>query len=552
MPEYLYPGVYVEEVNTGNKPIEGVSTSTAGFLGIAERGPLAATFVTSYTEFQRSFGSYYSYTAGGQPAQAYLAYAVEGFFLNGGLRCWIARVTPLDSGNAGANASTTASLTSSSIKITAAGPGATGSQIGVLITAAGLNNSSLFRLTFYYWSSATAATTAIANFASAVAAATPASLLAVLANTPSPAPTQIEVFDNLSADPNSSTYYVGAVNGSSDLVTVSAINNAQPTNTTAIAPLTGGKDGTAAFAQADFQGMPIDPTNTETPSGLYALNAIDEISLYCCPDEYAVPAPAAPPPPAAPLPPPITTLLQSACETLKDRFAIIQAGQFPGKPSNVQPTVYSQYAAFYYPWLNIVNPTSNVPLLIPPGGHIAGIYARSDTDENVAKDPANEQILGIESLQVPIDNQTQAILNPIGVNCLRYFKGQGNLVWGGRTTSSDPDWKYISIRRLFIYIEKSIQQGTQWGVFPPNDATTWARVVRSVSDFLTGLWMQDMLMGATKDQAFFVRCDNTTMTQADIENGRLIVLVGVAPVFPAEFVIFRIGQWSGGSSVAEG
>jgi phage tail sheath protein FI len=198
-----------------------------------------------------------------------------------------------------------------------------------------------------------------------------------------------------------------------------------------------------------------------------------------------------------------------------------------------------------------VDPTTNVVTPVPSGGHIAGIYARSDTNENVAKDPANEPIRGIDSLQLPINNQLQAQLNPIGVNCLRYFKGKGNLVWGGRTTSSDPDWKYISVRRLFIYIEKSIQQGTQWVVFEPNDATTWARVRRSVSDFLTGLWMQDMLMSAKKEQAFFVRCDKTTMTQADIENGRLIVLVGVAPVYPAEFVIFRIGQWSGGSSVTE-
>jgi hypothetical protein len=125
------------------------------------------------------------------------------------------------------------------------------------------------------------------------------------------------------------------------------------------------------------------------------------------------------------------------------------------------------------------------------------------------------------------------------------------LVWGGRTTSPDPDWKYINVRRLFIYVEKSIQQGTQWVVFEPNDAPTWARVIRSVSDFLTGLWMQNMLQGATKEQAYFVRCDMTTMTQADIDNGRLIVVVGIAPVKPAEFVIFQIGQWTGGSSVTE-
>jgi uncharacterized protein len=549
MPEYLYPGVYVEETDTGNKPIEGVSTSTVGFLGIAERGPAIATFITSYADFQRSFGSYYTYytdatgkpvaasAAGSVANQAYLAYAVEGFFLNGGLRCWIARVTALDTANGGKGAAVTATVTSGAIKISAAGPGANGSQIAYMITAAGLNNASLFRLSLYYWSSATDAQTAVTSFQAAVKASTAATLPGILVSTPNPAPTQTEVFDNLSYNPNSSTYYVGTVNGGSDLVTVAAAAPGAVAATNNLALLTSGTDGSVALVLADFEGAT--DSNGLNPSGLLALSAVDDISLLCCPDESSQPANS------------VAGQLQIACETLKDRFAILQSAPQPGKPSGVTPSVNSEYAAFYYPWLNIVNPTTNVTTLIPPGGHIAGIYARSDTNENVAKDPANEQILGIDSLQLSIDNQTQAILNPIGVNCLRFFKGQGNLVWGGRTTSSDPDWQYISVRRLFIYIEKSIQQGTQWVVFEPNDATTWARVVRSVSDFLTGLWMQDMLQGATKEQAFFVRCDNTTMTQADIENGRLIVLVGIAPVYPAEFVIFRIGQWSGGSSVTE-
>lgn len=532
MPEYLYPGVYVEEIDTGNKPIEGVSTSTVGFLGIAERGPTAATFVTSYTDFRRLFGSYYTFTAGGNPAQAYLAYGVEGFFFNGGLRCWIARVTALDTANGGAGKATTATANSSSITINAAGPGASGSQIAYLISNAGLSDPKLFKLTLYYWSPPTDATQTIKDFNTAVAAKTVS-----LTSTPSPAPTQIEIFDNLSADPNSSTYYVGTINGGSNLVTVVAAGKGRPTNTPTLDQLSGGTDGKGDLVVDDFEGNNTDPTN---PIGLAALSAVDDISLLCCPDESSQPPGA------------IADKLRIACENLKDRFAILQSASAGKPPSSIVPSVNSEYAAFYYPWLNVLNPTNNALTLIPPGGHIAGIYARSDTNENVAKDPANEQIVGIDSLQLPIDNQTQAILNPIGVNCLRYFKGRGNLVWGGRTTSPDPDWQYINVRRLFIFVEKSIQQGTQWVVFENNDARTWARVIRSVSDFLTGLWMQDMLMGATKEQAFFVRCDNTTMTQTDIDSGRLIVLVGIAPVFPAEFVIFRIGQWSGGSSVTEG
>lgn len=521
MPEYLYPGVYVEEVDTGNKPIEGVSTSTVGFLGIAERGPTTATYITSFTDFRRTFGSYYTDANGNL---AYLAYAVEGFFLNGGLRCWIARVTPLDGAHAGAGAATVATATSGGmIKISAAGPGVSGSQIAFLISNSSLNPANLFKLSIFYWAN-------LADANAAIAAYDPKLPL-------KPAPTQTEVFDNLSANPSSSNYYVGAVGSGSNLVVVSAAAAGRPANINKPVLLGGGKDATVKLAIEDFTGNNNDPAN---PVGMMALSAIDDISLLCCPDESAAPPNA------------VAGLLQSTCENRKDRFAILQSVAQPGAPSAVTPSVNSEYTAFYYPWLNILDPTTNIPTLIPPCGHIAGIYARSDNDENVAKDPANEQILGIDSLQVPIDNQTQSLLNPIGVNCLRYFKGRGNLVWGGRTTSSDPDWQYINVRRLFIFIEKSIQQGTQWVVFEPNDAPTWARVVRSVSDFLTGLWMQNMLMGATKDQAFFVRCDNTTMTQTDIESGRLIVLVGIAPVYPAEFVIFRIGQWSGGSSVSEG
>ncbi|HKE47460.1 MAG TPA: phage tail sheath C-terminal domain-containing protein, partial [Rhodanobacteraceae bacterium] len=183
-----------------------------------------------------------------------------------------------------------------------------------------------------------------------------------------------------------------------------------------------------------------------------------------------------------------------------------------------------------------------------------------DTERGVHKAPANEIIRGLYSdpndptagLQFNITKGQQDILNPRGVNVLRYFPGRGNLVWGARTCSLDPDWKYVNVRRLFIFAEESIDEATQWVVFEPNDEPTWARVRRSVSDFLTRLWMDGMLQGRSAAEAYFVRCDRTTMTQADIDNGKLIMLIGIAPVKPAEFVIFRIGQWTGGSEVSEG
>jgi uncharacterized protein len=247
----------------------------------------------------------------------------------------------------------------------------------------------------------------------------------------------------------------------------------------------------------------------------------------------------------------VAEMLQEQCEQQMDRFAILNAPVAAGQPQNNNPSVNSEYCAYYYPWLLVTNPNTDVNLLVPPCGHMAGIYARSDTNVGVQKDPANEVINGIVQLQLNINNQQQAILNPKGVNCLRYFTGAGNLVWGGRTTSTDPDWQYINVRRIFIFVESSIQQGTQWVVFDINADPTWRRVVRSVSDFLTGLWRDGVLQGATKDEAFFVKCDNTTMTQADIDAGRLICVIGIAPVKPAEFVIFQIGQWYGGSSVTE-
>ena len=510
MGNYTYPGVYIQEVDTGNKPIEGVSTSIAGFLGIAERGPMAATFLSSFADYQRSYGTYYVY-GGSNPT--YLAYAVEGFFLNGGQGCWVARV-------ASATAAV-AQVTLGNITIKAAGPGATGGQIAYQILPASIapNDKNQFQLRLYYWTN-------------------PADATAMNVNAGAP---MFEVFDNLSTNPSSSMYFVGTVNSGSNLVQL-----AQPTpGPVAPAALTllpsPGAD--PALASTDFKGNAIDPA---TPTGLLALDAVDDISIYCCPDEnYGDGSMAAD----------IDAALLASCELSKDRFAIFQSPVNAGPPANVTPgsTTISQrgYAAFYYPWVSVLSPITNIETLIPPGGHIAGIYARSDANYNVAKDPANEPISGIDSLQLLMSNATQGQLNPIGVNCLRYFKAQGNLVYGGRTTSPDPDWVYINVRRLFIFIEKSIQQGTQWVVFQPNDQTTWARVIRSVSDFLTGLWMQNMLMGAKKEQAFFVRCDMTTMTQTDIESGRLIVTVGVAPVYPAEFVIFQIGQWAGGASVTE-
>jgi uncharacterized protein len=211
----------------------------------------------------------------------------------------------------------------------------------------------------------------------------------------------------------------------------------------------------------------------------------------------------------------------------------------------------SKYAALYHPWIEILDPlfpsAPGVPprkLVLPPSGFVTGIYARSDIERGVHKAPANEVVRGLTKFELNINRPRQEVLNPEGVNCLRFFEGRGNRVWGARTISSDPEWKYVNVRRLFIYMEHSIDKATQWAVFEPNNERLWANIKSAVEDFLFVLWRDGALIGDKPEHAYFVRCDRSTMTQNDLDNGRMICLVGVAPSRPAEFVIFRIGQWT--------
>jgi phage tail sheath protein FI len=544
MPEYLAPGVYVEEVDTGNKPIEGVATSTVGFLGVAERGPIRPTLVTSYSEYRRLFGGYVR--------ERFLARGVEGFFQNGGKRSFVARVVSHDAANSALAA--TATTQGNELTLTAIGPGTwANGRLAFKIGDASLVDltNPRFKLTLIYWEPRI-------PFAATIPDPTD---LRNVTNVDRREPTVVEVYDNLSVNRQSNSFCERLINDISVLVTISLAPNAAPPPPQPAPPAVGGimlsgseffangSDG-AQLGQADFRGsLSVPPQPGPIPGvpghGLAGLEEIDEIAILCSPDEHAVPG--------------LTGDLIEQCERLKDRFAILQSDEAPGLVSNLRPPIPSKYSAFYFPWLRVLDPESDTVLTVPPAGHIAGIYARSDIERGVHKAPANEVIRGLYldpqnpagGLQFQISKGQQDILNPRGVNVLRYFAGRGNLVWGARTTTLDPDWKYVNVRRLFIFAEESIEEATQWVVFEPNDEPLWARVRRSVSDFLTRLWMDGMLQGKTREEAYFVRCDRSTMTQADIDNGKLIMLIGIAPVKPAEFVIFRIGQWTGGSEVNE-
>lgn len=281
-----------------------------------------------------------------------------------------------------------------------------------------------------------------------------------------------------------------------------------------------------------------DSSEPSQRTGLWAFNGFDEIKILAIPNGATQK---------------IHNAMIKHCENLKNRFAVLD----PKKCATLdairnQRSLYnSSYAALYYPWIKIRHPETGEILSIPPSGHICGIYARTDLQRGVDKAPANEVIEGVLGPEQQILKAQQDMLNPLGVNCLQEFSGRGFRVWGARTTSNDPLWKYINLRRLFLYLEESIEEGTQWVVFEPNNEKLWARVKQIVSQFLITVWKGGALMGTTPEQAFFVKCDRNTMTQDDIDNGRLIMLIGVAPVKPAEFVLFRIAHWKGGSAATE-
>jgi phage tail sheath protein FI len=362
-----------------------------------------------------------------------------------------------------------------------------------------------------------------------------------------------ESLRGLTLDNTTPYYYATAIANGSTLLSIPSPlpydNLTEDPSTMPVAPdglnvmLTGGTDG-ALPIPSDIVGVDSGPSNR---TGLTALVDAADISIIAAPGITNQVVQGA---------------LITQCETLAYRFAILDPAPSAtgGTPAiadiQSQRNLYdTHYAAIYYPRIVVSDPLSGNPLTISPSGHMAGIYAQTDATRGVWKAPANVVINGILNLETKLSKGDQDILNPepSNINALRDFtaQGRGLRVYGARCITSDTEWMYINVRRLFIFIEASLDQGTQWAVFEPNNQQLWNRLIQSVSAFLTTIWQQGGLMGATAEQAFFVKCGYDTMSSDDIENGRLIMLVGIAPVFPAEFVIIRIGQWAGGSSVQE-
>lgn len=519
MPEYLSPGVYIEEIRTGPVPIEGVGTSTSGFVGQTERGPLEPRLVTSWLEYQRWYGGHIN------PAVSYLPYAVQGFFDNGGQRLFVARVTSSDAIPATIQLATDGEP----LVLRAIGPGEWGTRVRVRVSAGSTGG---FRLTFLYYSPGRLPE---GDFVDPFD-------IDEFGNPNRRDPDVVEDYDNLTGNPLDPAYVVATLQAGSQLVEVLLGDNPPGTPQNADwAPLTGGGDGGPADYDTDYIGDTNAPPDDRT--GLAAFALIDEIALLCVPDEVFSEEGQ------------ITEQLLLQCEQLKDRFAILQYRNNVttfDELRNRRPRP-SLYGAVYFPWIRVFDPIKRDTVLVPPGGHVTGIFARTDNERGVHKAPANADVRGIitqdlsgnrRPVALTVTKGFQDLLNPRGINVIRDFRadGRGIRIWGARTLAADADWKYVNVRRLFIFVEESIDQGTQWVVFEPNYEPTWAAVTRSISNFLTRVWRDGALAGITADEAFFVKCDRTTMTPDDIDNGKLICYIGIAPVKPAEFVIFRISQ----------
>jgi uncharacterized protein len=612
MPEYLAPGVYVEETSFRAKSIEGVATSTAGFVGQTRFGPTAGlpTLVTGFEEFQRYFGDGDDLLLGGVPTTNQLAHAVRLFFENGGKRVYVSRIfVPTGGGSVAASrsASSAISVLGTDRFLRARFPGRAGNVVvkiaanrsGNLLTgAAGSRRVMGLRLGDVVEAGALKESTVAATGPNAVtganiysvsfdAAGSPlltnaggtldlngAALAAVQKitldigigpNLDGSTGSRSEQIQRLSSHPDSDQF-VGRIlrqedpdagieppadrsqriyfDAMVDLPSVGAQRTTFArdllTGLVAASPITlgGGSDGSAPDSAAFTGGG-----SGHAATGLAALAEVEDIAIVAAPGSAAL---------ASPTDQAVRDALVSHCENLRYRFAILAGPQDADQATirQVRGQHDSKYAAMYYPWLVASTPGSaRETVLYSPEGAMAGIYARSDIERGVHKAPANETVRGVLRFSRNVNKGEQDVLNPEGINCLRFFEGRGYRAWGARTISSDPEWTYINVRRLFIYLEHSIDRSTQWAVFEPNNEELWLKIRLTIEGFLYDVWRTGALLGAKPEDAYFVRCDRSTMSQSDLDNGRLVCLIGVAPTKPAEFVIFRIGQWTADASI---
>jgi len=517
MPNYLSPGVYVEEIPAGSRPIEGVGTAVAAFVGLAERGPFnTPTLVSNWSQFTSTFGEFVAGT--------YLAHAVYGYFMNGGGNCYVVRIGQDGSADGDGNsprareAPPAPQAQLGRMKIVAMDPASRPGDITVEVADAGGEEPSedMFKL--------------LIKQAGQV----------------------VEEFDR-ATQARGKQNVATMVNAASKLI---RIEEAPASTAVADRPATGSSASLTAPPAPGAVPSPRLSTDdyvgdVSERTGFGGLEAIDEVTMVSVPDLMSAYQQG------------VVDLetvqavhlgMITHCEQMGDRVAIIDPP--PGlnaqqiKEWRKDKARYdSKYAALYWPWIRVFDPPTGRNMFVPPSGHVAGVWGRNDDTRGVHKAPANEVIRGAVTLETQITKTEHGLLNPEGINCIRAFPGGGIRIYGARTLSSDPSWRYLNVRRLFNYLEESILNGTQWVVFEPNDDALWARIRRTISAFLVNEWRSGALFGLTPDEAFYVKCDRETNPAEGIDAGQVICEIGVAPVKPAEFVIFRLAQFSGGTSL---
>ncbi|MGC2776545.1 MAG: phage tail sheath subtilisin-like domain-containing protein [Bradyrhizobium sp.] len=638
MPEYLAPGVYVEETSFRAKSIEGASTTTTGFIGPTRYGPIdiEPDIVTSLVEFERTYGGKekLQFDGGSVVIDNYMWHAVRGFFEEGGKRLYVSRTfRPVSSATlSGYARGALGNSSPPAFQVRARFPGESGNgrvtftlKIGqnVLVREAGVSqlrsvsdrdvvwirdkdgtlaspvdaggfflalwdaSNRTWKLTRAGDDLATAPIELQAHLDPALGhevrivtvtvtfeSLSPNAMPFVAADLPldphhERAGSPDSVFAYFDARPanlaRARTIPIVIDNSPSGGTGVDILQDFFATNPTASPPssppslsleqnlqrltssaeersvvvaLANGDDGTRP-TEAEYEGT--DDPGGAIKTGLKQFEDLEDISIVAAPGStfgyengYQPQARA------------ITSLIISHAERMRYRIAVLDSGdaQAISQVRAMRARYDSKYAALYYPWIRVLDPLSQREINVPPSGFVAGIYARNDINRAVYKAPANEVVnlaIGFEQF---LNKSQQDVLNPEGINCFRFFEGRGMRLWGARTISSDPEWKYVNLRRYFAYLERSIDKGTQWAVFEPNGEQLWANVRRTIEDFLLNEWQNGALLGDKPEKAYFVKCDRSTMSQNDLDNGRLICLVGVAPLRPAEFVIFRIGQWT--------
>ncbi|MFE6937583.1 phage tail sheath family protein [Streptomyces chartreusis] len=609
MPEYLSPGVYVEEISTGPRPIAGVATSIAGMVGVTARGPESGKprLVTSMLDFHRLFGGFLTPPdkAGTDAADDrgirwwLLPLAVKGFFDNGGQKLFIKRVVPAPADaqaaawalKPAAEQKPAPGATDFELLVEATHPGAGGNDLRfdvraveagrfplvvadppdpapdapppdpakvvvaqkgglktgvwvVLIRATGVGDPTFHLLAddgspaaqggFEFTLAPAAPAPAVTKGDTLVQVDFEAAVREVSAGTPPVTETfRAANLKALAEEVVDRSNYVTVTTGAPARLKAAVPAALPPAKL--FKPFIGlalakGSAGEGSLTAADYVGL---DGGSGRRTGIQALEDIDEVAMCAVPGVWNG-----------------TVLdgLITHCTALGDRFAVLD-----GPPNadlegirDFRAALSTDRAALYYPWLRVPDPGgAAAPAAAPPSGHLIGVYARTDVERGVHKAPANTVLRGVipgTGLAADITRREQDLLNPRGINALRAFPNLGQRVWGARTLSDDTRWQYVNVRRLFLFIEESIDEGLQWVVFEPNAEQLWASVRQSITAFLTTVWHSGALAGTTPEEAFHVACDRTTMTEDDLAQGRLICEVAVAPVFPAEFVIVRIQQ----------